>query len=174
MVDEMVTMAKFMLDNKLSLDKLDSSVLNKERQATSEREFLELSIRFEKLSNREIEALSTMTLENQRLLCFISCLRTYDFIKEFMEEVVLINIQLLKYTLDDLDYTVFFNRKALEYNQIESLSDSTKYKVKQVTFKMLEQAGLIDSVYSRKIIIPYLSPQLDDLLSTEDKKYLLQ
>lgn len=43
---------------------------------------------------------------------------------------------------------------------IQSLSENTRRKVKQVTFKILEQAGIIDSVKNRKIIKPLLNDNI--------------
>lgn len=174
MTEEMIKMAEELVDQKIGLKDLTPSVLKKQRNTTSKREFSELVMRFKTLSSREIEALTTMSIENQRLMCFISCVRSYNFIRDFMEEVVIENVRLLKTTIDDLDYTVFFNRKALEHSDVEKLADTTKKKVKQVVFKMLEQAGLIDNINSRVITIPFITPQLENIVSPEERKYILQ
>ena len=172
-VNEMVLLAEVLSSKNIEIEDLDPSVLNKQRLSTNKREFIELILRMKQLSEDEISALAFMSIENQRLICFISCIRTYLFLKEFVEEVILENVKLLKFSIDELDYTVFFNRKALEYSQIENLAESTKYKIKQVLFKMLEEAGLIDQISSRTILIPYLNLQIRSLLSKEDLKYLL-
>ena len=172
-VHEMVLLAEELKNRDLDLEDLDPSILKKKRLNTNKREFSELILRMKQLSDDEISALTFMSVDNQRLICFISCIRTYLFLKEFVEEVILENIKLLKFSIDELDYTVFFNRKALEYNQVENLAESTKYKIKQVLFKMLEQAGLIDHVSSKRIVIPYLNLQIQNLFSREELKYLL-
>lgn len=169
----MVLIANQVYNENLCLDDIDATVLNKQRINTSKRELHELLLRLKRLSDDELEVLATTSLVNQRLLCFISCIRAYLFIREFMDEVVLENHRLLKPTIEELDYTIFFNRKSLEYNEIDNLASSTKYKIKQVLFKMLEQAGLIDHISSKRIIIPYLNLQIQSLLSKEDLKYLL-
>ena len=173
MVDEMVLIANQVYNENLCLDDIDATVLNKQRINTSKRELHELLLRLKRLSDDELEVLATTSLVNQRLLCFISCIRAYLFLREFMEEVVLENHLLLKPTIDELDYTVFFNRKSLEYSEVDGLATSTKEKVRQVIFKMLEQAGLIDNVSSRRLQVPYIDISLGHLISPEERKYLL-
>ena len=93
-----------------------------------------------------------------------------------MIEVVVEKILVFDYTLTEMDYNVFFNRKAVDHPEVEKLTTKTQYKVKQVVFKVLEQAGIINNIQERVIQAPQLSPSFVALLSAtnpQDVKLLL-
>ena len=50
------------------------------------------------------------------------------------------------------------------YEELESISDSTRKKLRQVLFKMLREAGIISK--DKSIIPSILSPQLIDIMES--------
>ena len=150
--------------------------MGKERYKTSQREFREIKARLECLSRDEIRLLSEGPFEEQKLISFVSFARLYRFFYEFMIEVVVEKILVFDYTLTEMDYNVFFNRKAVDHPEVEKLTTATQNKVKQVVFKVLEQAGIINNIQERIIQAPQLSPSFVALLSAtnpQDVKLLL-
>lgn len=169
---EMIDLATELVENDLTLDELSATSLNRARAKTNEREFKELKIRLKSLTEKELEALTYLPREERVLLCYIACIRVYRLFREFIDEVVLDNITIFKFFIDDLDYNTFFNLKATEYTEVDNLADSTRYKIKQVMFKIMEQAGLIDNIKDRNILLPYVSPQLKGVLIKDQWHYL--
>lgn len=172
--DEMVLVNQWLLDNDESIDKFQLENLGKERFKTSKREFAEIKIRMNCLSLNERMFLSQTTIENQRLLCYLSCVRSYRIFREFIDEVIIDKLSIFDYTISEYDYQKFFNDKADQNQKIDYLAQSTKEKVRQVSFRILIQTGILDSLQSKTIIKPFIDFSLQSLLEEDDLKYLLQ
>lgn len=175
-VPTMIAMARKMMRESITTEQLSPEDMGKERYKTSQREFREIKARLECLSRDEIRLLSEGPFEEQKLISFVSFARLYRFFYEFMIEVVAEKILVFDYTLTEMDYNVFFNRKAVDHTEVERLTTATQNKVKQVVFKVLEQAGIINNIQERVIQAPQLSPSFVALLSAtnpQDVKLLL-
>ena len=57
----------------------------------------------------------------------------------------------MDFNLTDTDYISFIRRKEINHDELANLTDQTQAKVKQVIFKILEQAGIIDNVRDKEI-----------------------
>lgn len=175
-VEEMVQLSKVMTEQGLSLEQLKPQNLKKNRAVTSKRIFNELSIRLKSLTLEEIEVLSNSNSEEQKLICLIAFGRTYKYFRDFIEEVILEKITLFDLQLSELDYNIFFNRKLIDHEELDNLTTKTQYKIKQVLFTVLEQAGLIDSVKTKNIQVPYINSTFENLIAStnpNDLKLLL-
>lgn len=172
-IDEFLILAKNLVEAECDFSKLSYLQINKERSTTGKRKFSELILRLRELSEKEVAFLIDTNKENQRLLIFLASVRLYRFLREFIEEVIWEKLMVYDYQLTNRDLTSFMYEKSIVYDEIRDLSENSKKKVQQVTFKHLEQAGLIDNIINKKLQIPFLDFQLQHLLTTMDKKYLL-
>jgi len=173
MLPEFVNLAKALRDNDFKFEGITSHDLGKERTATGKRELAELKLRLKTLSSKEITFLTETRIENQKLITFLANARVYRILREFIEEVMWEKISVFDEQLNASDLANFIYNKSIEYPEIENLSPITIKKIQQVIFKILEQASLIDSVKSKKIQIPFLDFELQNLLSKTDQKHLL-
>lgn len=154
-------------------DKISYFEIKREREATRKRELFELKLRLKQLSKKEIRFLTETRKENQKLITFLANVRAYRILREFLEDVVLDKIMVYDDQLSYRDFTNFIYNKTLLYKELENISEIMIKKIRSFIFKMLEQAGLIDSVKSKKIQIPFLDFEMQNLLSQADQKYLL-
>jgi len=173
MVTEFVGLATLLSEKGFDYDQLSPDEVQKDRFATREREFRELILRLKTLSQSEVNLMLNSNLDVQKFISFIACARLYRILSEFIIEVVWEKILVFDNYLDSRDMGSFIYNKTIDHPEIAKLSESTRKKVQQVIFKMLEQADLIDNVKSKKIQIPYLDVQLLNTLSDLDRKYLL-
>lgn len=176
MVSETVEISRKLMDSSRNVDSLTFEDLKRDRAVTSKREFSEVRLRLATFSDEELEFLAYSTFEDQKLLCFLAFGRAYDFFRDFIEEVLVEKVSLFDFQLTDKDYWAFVNRKAIDHPELDELADSTKKKVKQVVFKVLEQAGLIDSIKTKTIQIPYIGRAFEQLIyktAPNDLKLLL-
>ncbi len=164
MVVELVDYAKILIDNGYKLDNLHHQTLNKDKSKTSKREFAEIKIRLSTLSKGELDLIADSELSTQKLLSYIACCRAYGYLRDFVIEVMLEKVSLYDHQITDLDYNAFFNKKCIDHDELEDLADTTKAKIKQVVFKILQQAGLIDGIKSKKIIIPIVDTRLENII----------
>lgn len=176
MVSEMVQLSCKLVESGANVQSLIADDLKKERAVTSKRELSEIQLRLATLTKRELEFLTEAKYEERKLLCLIAFGRTYGFFKDFIEEVVLEKVLLFDFHLTDRDYFTFVNRKQIDHEELELLADSTRKKIKQVVFKVLEQAGIIDSVKTKNIQVPHIGRSFEKLIcqtNPTDLKLLL-
>lgn len=130
-------------------------ILGNGKSATGKRLLLEFNNWIATLTEQQIEILKNGSFKSQNEIAFLAVCKYLDFIRDFVIEVIREKYMVFDYELTDGDYLSFFRRKAEFHPEMDKLTDITKKKIKQVTFKMLEQAGIINSVKSR-IIQPQL------------------
>lgn len=164
MVVELVDYAKILIDNGYKLDNLHHQTLNKDKSKTSKREFAEIKIRLSTLSKGELDLIADSEISTQKLLSYIACCRAYGYLRDFVMEVMLEKVILYDHQITELDYNAFFNKKCIDHDELEDLADTTKAKIKQVVFKILQQTGLIDGIKSKKIIIPIVDTRLENII----------
>jgi hypothetical protein len=51
---------------------------------------------------------------------------------------------------------------------LEQLAETTKAKIKQVILKVLHQAGLIDNIKDRNILVPIVDRKLEQIIAETD------
>jgi len=145
----------------------EDNLLQSRTVSRNKRVFYELSKRLQLLSNDQLALLVEDNIQDQKyLLWFVVCKR-YQFIFEFAIEVLHEKFLGMDYQLSDLDYDSFFNRKVDWHPELNELTASTKYKLKQVLFKMMQESGIISE--DRVIITALLSQKLMDLIKIDPK-----
>lgn len=164
MLSELINYARILTENNFSIDSLVADSLNKEKAKTNKREFAELKIRIATLSNEEIQLLVESDLSTQKLIAYLACCRAYSYIRDFVAEVILEKVSIFDLQITDRDYNSFFSKKCVDHDELEILADTTKAKIKQVVFKVLEQAGMIDNVKTRNIIRPIVDVRFENIL----------
>ncbi len=125
----------------------------------------ELIQRLKLLSDEQLALLVEGNLQEQRYLLWFAICKTYDFIREFAVEVLHEKFLSLHLEISELDYDAFFNRKADWNEELDSITSTTKGKLKQVVFRMLREAGLVSK--NNSIIQASLSNRLIDVLRTD-------
>ena len=119
----------------------------------------EFQKRIATLSKTEVEILAKGDLISQKQIAFKAVCKTYGFIRDFVIEVLREKILVFDYDITEGDYITFYRRKMDLHPEMAIRTVSTNEKIKQVTFKILEQAGIIDNIKSKKI-----QPQLLDFI----------
>ena len=94
-----------------------------------------------------------------------------DFIYDFSKDIVRERYLTLKYDLPTEEFDSFYNKKEQWHEELEKISDSSRYKLRTVLYKILLEAEIIDK---NKIILPTMpsihfikliaKTDLDDLL----------
>jgi hypothetical protein len=176
MLSELIEYAKMMVSDNILIDDLASDTMNRERSKTNKREFAEILLRLKTLSSKELEILSNGTKDDQKLIAFIAFARAYSIFRDFINEVIHEKIALYDYVITDRDYNSFISRKSIDHDELNELADTTKAKIKQVMFKVLHQAGIINDIKNRSIIIPIVDLKVEKAIAERnplDLKLLL-
>jgi len=151
---------------------IEDDALQKGTVATRKREFLEFKKRLQTLTPQQLAYYEEASSSDVKNLTMLSCFKLYQFISDFAIEVIRNKLLLFDFQLINSDYEAFYDSKRVAYDNLNTISEATQYKLKQVMFKMFEQAGFIDSVKNKNIQKPYLSEELIKLIVQDNPKYL--
>lgn len=148
------------VDSKLLFERIGNGKISTGRRVVNE-----LLRWYGVLTDEQIDLLRNSSFKTQKEISFYAVCKYYGFIRDFLIEVVREKYLAYDYLITDGDYISFFRRKADIFPEMNDLTEITQKKIKQVTFKIFAQAGIIDGVKSRKIV-----PQL---LETETQRAVL-
>ena len=139
---------------------------------TGKKKLSEIQKRIKKLTSKQLNLLIGGDLITQRQIAFLSICKTHLFIRDFTVEILREKLLIYDYQITKGDYIGFFRRKAEVYPEMDNLTELTRDKIRQVTFKILEQAGIIDHVKTKVIQPQLLQSQVIDTIVDEDQEWL--
>ena len=158
--------------DKTSIFVIEENIMQKQSISSRKRVFVELKRRIESLTSDQLEFLNEASTSDIRNLIFLSILKTYRFIFEFMAEVISKKVLMFDYKILNSDYETFFESKKYAVEQLENITEATQYKLKQVLFRILEEAMVIDNTKSKNILKPHLSGEVIELIVKDNPVYL--
>ena len=122
-----------------------SQEIGKGKSSTAKRFISTINKRLNTVTNKQLQILANGDRIQQTQMAFLSVCKAHKFIRDFVVEVVREKYLIYDYQITDGEYLGFYRRKSDLYPEMISLTDSTQYKVRQVTFKILEEAEIIVS-----------------------------
>lgn len=126
--------------------------------------------RLSTLSDAELELFEHSSPTEIGYLMWVAACRRYTVLGEFAEEVVREFFLLRRPAIQHADFDVFLRGKALWHPEVEDITDSTRMKLRQNTFRMLREAELIDGVGTISNIV--LTAKMAAVLSTRSPSEL--
>jgi len=157
-LNEMVkvaNVAKEMGGADLKMVKDQGVVFSSVKTRTSDREFREIRKRLERLTPEQVNVLINGDLISQKQIAFLAVCKHYDLIRDFTVEVLRDKTMVYDYTINESDFNSFVDRKMNIHPELETFNESTFKKAKQVMYRILEQAGIINNS-AEKIIQPQI------------------
>ncbi|MBW7869161.1 MAG: DUF1819 family protein [Brumimicrobium sp.] len=168
-VHDSINVIKAFLEN--NIEQVDV-VIGNGKIATGRRIRIEIERRINNLTQRQLDFILEASIDDARRVLFLAICKTYSFIHEFVVEVLREKIFRFDYEITEGDYYSFYNRKTTLHPELEALSESSQYKIKQVLFKILEEAKIIDSTTKKNIQYPFLTAELTQLIAEDNPEYL--
>lgn len=101
--------------------------------------------RLSALSDHELKILDDITASERGHLMWAAACRRYDLIGEFAEEVLREKFLTLAGAISYADYDSFFRAKSMWHDELGTIADSTYKKLREVLFRMMTEAALVDS-----------------------------
>jgi hypothetical protein len=164
-VNEMILFATKYINEGLLEFKSDKGTTNK-------RMVSEFKKRIDNLTVNQQELLLNSNFSNQKQLAFLSACKTYSLLRDFVIEVVREKYLIMDFNLSDTDYISFIRRKEINHDELANLTDQTQAKVKQVVFKILEQAGIINNVRDKEIQLQLLGESTKKSIIEDNPEWL--
>lgn len=141
---------------------VDENILQARSLNTLKRTCSEIVSRLKTLKTQELNHLVAAPPRQQGYLLWLAICRRYRFIGDFAVEVLHERYVTLKNTITYDDFNTFFIQKSDWHNELNEISPHTQAKLRQVLFKMLREAELLNQ---DGLILPaLLSPELIALL----------
>jgi Putative inner membrane protein (DUF1819) len=134
-------------------------ILRKTRASSRYRYFREIRDRLNQAWPFEINLIATDGPGARYAAFAISC-RYYHLVGDFVREVVRDKIAMHEDRLDFSDYYHFLEKQAPLHPEITALSETTRAKLRQVTFRMLSEGMLLERGREHQIKIPSLPQDL--------------
>lgn len=99
--------------------------------------------RNDKLNNSLRAILGNGSRSDTNALLLYAFLKSFRFPHDFVLEVIHYNYKKYKKTITEGNIFTFFEEKAQQYEEVRNWTEQTKYKLKQVTLKILVDAELL-------------------------------
>lgn len=132
----------------------------------------EIKKRLVQLTDKELALFISGDFITQKQIAFLSICKSHSFIRDFVIEVLREKLLVFDYQITEGDYVSFYRRKSEYHPEMEKLTEITQNKIRQVTFKILEQAGIIDSVKNRMIQPLLLDATVIKAIASDNKNWL--
>ncbi len=168
-LNEMIMVAKASMEGR-TIDYVNE--LGGGKSTTGKRMLSEFDKRISKLTNEELDLLVNGDLGTQKHIAFISVCKAYLFIRDFVIEVIREKMLVFDYQITEGDYVSFYRRKHDLHPEMEKLTEITEKKIRQVVFKILEQAGIINDVKHKTIQPQLLDAKLMETVIKDNPNWL--
>lgn len=122
---------------------VEDNLLQTRTHRTGVRLVRETVKRLSALTEHELELLGDLTATERGHMMWVAACRRYSLIAEFAEEVLRERFLLLAPSLGYEDFDSFVRGKALWHDELATITDSTKQKLRSTVFKMLVEAELV-------------------------------
>ncbi len=121
-----------------------------------------------------INKIENSNVETSKILVLYAITKTDRLFFEFMNEVYKEKILLKNLFIQDKDFSVFFQNKKEQSNKVNSWTEYTFKKLKQVYIRILYESGLISNQKGdREIIPPIIDNEVKDYIyKIGDKVYI--
>lgn len=120
------------------------NTLQQRTERSQKKLFQELSSRLKRLNLTEIQQLVSASEKVQSQILWLALTRRYDFIHDFAIEVLREKLINLQFKLHYEDFDAFWSSKATIDDALNSATNTTHKKARQIVFQMMREADIID------------------------------
>ena len=168
-VHEMVKVAQSIVETR-EMDATNE--LGNGKKISGQKKMQEYTSRIRTLTTNQLQLLAHGNLNSQRQMAYLSICKSYGFIRDFVVEVLRDKILLFDYQIEDSDYLSFWRRKAELYPRMESFTENSKKKIRQITLRILAEADIIDSTSNKMIKIQIIDPVVEKVILEDNPNWM--
>lgn len=140
--------------------------------ASRTRLYREIKYRLDRLRPEEALFLGSASPTDQRLLLFVAVCLQYDFVREWIDEVILPKLASHDRRILPSDFERFWDAKAAGDPSLGARTPKTRAKVRQVLLRMMAEAGLMENTRSLLLHPGQPSSELCALLARREANRL--
>ena len=155
---ETIALLKYLNDDNISniTEQIKTNTLLKTNSESSRKRIIaEIIKRYYSVNNDVFQLCSKASIDEQKILLFYSCLKTYPLLFDFMFDIVIEKWLSLELIIKSSDMKRFLNKKSSQYPEIDAWSELTHNKISSVSIKILKDAGIyVDKKLTRVNLSP--------------------
>ena len=122
---------------------IENNILQTNTLSSSKRIFREISLRLKSLSQHEQEFFIRSNYVDKSILIWISICRTYKFIGDFASMIISEKFSSYQLEIEYSDFNYFFEKQQVLHEELRTLKDSTRKKLRQVIFRIMKDLNII-------------------------------
>jgi len=142
------------------------------KTATTKKFLNEINKRLSQLNTIQLDLLIDGDLTTQKQIAFLAVCKAHYFIRDFVVEVIREKTLLFDYNLSEGDYITFFRNKTELHPEMDNYTENTIQKIRNVSFRILEEAGIIDDVKNKAIQPQLMDQKTRTAIATDNPNYL--
>ena len=135
---------------------IENNILQTNTLSSSKRIFREISLRLKSLSQQEKEFFIRSNYVDQSILIWISICRTYKFIGDFSSMIISEKFNSYQLEIEYSDFNYFFENQKVFHEELRTLKDSTRKKLRQVIFRIMKDLNIISKDKEITPLLPSL------------------
>lgn len=148
---------------------VNQNILQKRSDGSSKRNAATVKKRLEGLSDEYIEQLAFGSTELSTQLMFAATLINSTMLADFMRNIFIDAKRMFRENIDSTDWQSFWDERSRLFPEFAQMTASSTYKVSQVAFKVLADAGYIETTRNKKLQNVYLLPEVRSLLTNMNR-----
>jgi len=148
---------------------VEQNILQKPSAASAKRNAATIKKRLQGLDNNFLEKLAYSGAEEATQLMFSATLMNSTLLADFMRNVVSDAKRMFRESLNVDDWLYFWEERTRLYPALGDMSQVSTYKVSQVAFKVLADAGYIETTKNKRLMNLYVSPDVRHILINLEK-----
>lgn len=148
---------------------VNRNVLQKRSDASAKRNASTIKKRLEGMSDEYMEKIAFGNSELSTQLMFAATLINSTLLADFMRNVVLDAKRMFRESLDAGDWESFWNDRSRLFPEFADMTKSSVYKISQVAFKTLADAGFIETTRNKRLQNVFILPEVKNLLSAIER-----
>jgi hypothetical protein len=153
-------------------ESLAHNLLQKRTLSSSKTIFREIKFRLSRLTDQEKTLLLSGGYEDQTRILYLGVCKYYGFIRDFILEIIRNKVLTFDTILSRVDYDRFVDYKMESHPELDALTESSSIKLRTVIWRMLAEAGFLESTKTG-IIIPFmLSEELAKVIIDDNPEWL--
>lgn len=122
---------------------LAGNLLQARSRASAIRREQEFRLRLQTLTRGQLRILAEETADARRAIAWLSVLKHSPFLFAFARDALRLKLATHDTTFRPSDYERFFDGEAAAHPELAALTASTRAKIRQVTLRMLREAGIL-------------------------------
>ena len=152
---------------------IENNILQTNTLSSAKRIFRETSLRLKSLSHQEQEFFIRSNYLDQSILIWIAICRTYKFIGDFASMIISEKFSSYQIELNYNDFDYFYEQQKVFYEELNSLKDSTRKKLRQVIFRIMKDLNMISKAKEITPLLPSVDLKGVSKLTRKDLKLFL-